>query len=192
MGQLFSELSEAHIKFIAAQKIFFIGTAVEDGHVHVSPKGMDSFKVLYGSRVAWLNVTGSGNETSAHTQRNPRMTIMFCSFDAEPLILRIYGAAKVIHRADPEWTDLLPLFKPLPGARQIFDVAVELVQTSCGMAVPFLKYVGERESLNNWAIKKGEEGLERYWREKNRLSIDEIPTNIAEKSGLDAGKTGPA
>lgn len=183
MAQRFKELSERHVKFIAEQKIFFVGTAVENGHVNISPKGMDSFLVLDNSRVAWLNVTGSGNETSAHVQQNSRMTIMFCAFDGEPLILRLYGSAKVVHKSDSEWKNLFPLFKSLPGARQIFDISIDLVQTSCGMAVPYFSFVGDRELLSDWATKKGDEGLKRYWEDKNQISLDGIPTYIVEKNG---------
>lgn len=183
MGQRFNELSERHIRFIAEQKIFFVGTAVADGRVNVSPKGMDSLRVLAPGRVAWLNVTGSGNESSAHVQIDPRMTIMFCAFDGPPLILRLYGSARVIHSGDPEWDELFPLFPPLPGARQIFDVTLDLVQTSCGMAVPYMSFTEEREQLSEWAEKKGDEGIRRYWEEKNQVSLDGIPTRIVEKSG---------
>lgn len=183
MGQQFRELSEKHIQFIAEQKIFFVGTASADSRVNVSPKGMDSLRVLGSNRVAWLNVTGSGNETAAHVQLDPRMTVMFCAFDGQPQILRIYGSAKAVHRGDPEWPELFSLFKPLPGARQIFDVNIDLVQTSCGMGVPNFAYVGERESLNEWAVRKGEEGLKQYWEDKNQMSIDGIPTHIVAKSG---------
>ena len=183
MAQRFNELSDNHIQFIAQQKIFFVGTATADSRVSVSPKGMESLRVMGSNRVAWLNVTGSGNETSAHVQQHPRMTIMFCSFDERPLILRLYGTAKVIHRNDSEWNTLLPLFKPLPGARQIFDLAIDLVQTSCGEGVPYFTYVGERDALNNWATKKGEDGLRQYQKEKNQLSIDGIPTHIVAKGG---------
>jgi len=182
MGKQFEELSETHIKFINEQKIYFVGTATADSRVNVSPKGMDSLIVLGSKRVAWLNVTGSGNETAAHIQQSPRMTIMFCAFDGPPLILRLYGTAKVIHRNDPEWNGLIKLFKPLPGARQIFDVTLDLVQTSCGMATPYFTYAGERELLSEWATKKGDEGLRQYWEEKNRLSIDGIHTNIVAKN----------
>ena len=106
------------------------------------------------------------------------MTLMFCAFEGAPLILRLYGAAKVIHRNDPEWKTLFTLFKPLPGARQIFDVSIELVQTSCGMAVPTYDYMGDRELLSDWAVRKGEDGIRRYWEEKNQTSIDGIPTHI--------------
>ncbi len=183
MAQRFSELSDQHIKFISQQKIFFVGTATADSRVNVSPKGLDSLRVLSGSRVVWLNITGSGNETSAHVQQHPRMTLMFCAFEDPPLILRLYGTARVIHRNDPEWNTLLPLFKPFPGPRQIFDLAIDLVQTSCGEAVPYFSYGGERDSLINWAGKKGEEGLRRYREEKNQISIDGIPTNIVAKGG---------
>lgn len=183
MGQKFSELADKHVRFIAEQKIFFVGTATADSRVNVSPKGMDSLRVLSASRIAWLNVTGSGNETSAHVQHNPRMTVMFCAFDGKPLILRLYGSAKVVHRNDAAWQDLFPLFTPLPGARQIFDVAIDLVQTSCGMAVPNFSYVGERELLSDWAARKDDEGLKRYWAESNQASIDGIPTHILAKNG---------
>jgi len=183
MGQQYSELSDKHIKFISEQKIFFVGTATADSRVNVSPKGMDSLRVLSNSRVIWLNVTGSGNETSAHVQQNPRMTIMFCAFEGAPLILRLYGSARVVHKSDPEWADLFPLFTPLPGARQIFDLAIDLVQSSCGMGVPYYAYTGERELLSAWANKKGEEGIKRYWQEKNQQSIDGLPTHVVEKNG---------
>ena len=110
------------------------------------------------------------------------MTIMFAAFEGNPMILRLYGQAKVIHHNDPEWNDLFPLFPPLPGARQIFDLAVDLVQTSCGMAVPYFDYVEEREQLKTWAVKKGEEGLKEYWQEKNEVSLDGKTTNIVGKN----------
>ncbi len=182
MGLRFNELSERHIQFINEQKIFFVGTATADSHVNVSPKGMDSLKVLNNTRVVWLNVTGSGNETAAHVQQDPRMTIMLCAFDGPPLVLRLYGTAKVTHKNDPEWSTLFALFKPLPGARQIFDMAIDLVTTSCGMGTPYFSYIEDRELLNNWAIKKGEDGLKRYWEEKNQTSIDGIATHIVAKN----------
>jgi hypothetical protein len=182
MGQRYDSLSEKHIQFIAEQKLFFVGTATEDSRINISPKGMDSLRVLGANRVAWLNLTGSGNETAAHVQQSPRMTIMFCAFAGDPLILRLYGTAKAIHRGDPEWTELIPLFPPQPGARQIFDVAIDLVQTSCGFGVPFYTYDGEREMLTNWAEKKGEAGIRQYWTDKNQQSLDGISTHIVEKS----------
>jgi hypothetical protein len=182
MGQRYTELSDRHIEFIAQQRLFFVGTATADSRVNVSPKGMDTFRVLGSRRVVWLNLTGSGNETAAHVQQSPRMTLMFCAFEGAPLILRLYGTAKVMHRNDSQWNDLFALFKPIPGARQIFDVALELVQTSCGMAVPNYTCTGDRELLSEWAVKKGEDGIRRYWDEKNQVTIDGIPTHIVEKS----------
>lgn len=182
MAQRFNELSESHRHFIVAQKIFFVATATSEGHINLSPKGMDSFRILDKNRVAWLNVTGSGNETAAHVQQSPRMTLMFCAFEGDPLILRLYGTAKAIHQNDPDWNELYALFEPLPGARQIFDVTIELVQSSCGMAVPLFSYAGERDQLRNWAIKKGGDGIRQYWRDKNQISLDGIATGIVAKN----------
>lgn len=182
MAQQYSEMSDKIKQFIESQKIFFVGTATSDGRVNVSPKGMDSLLVLDKNRIAWLNVTGSGNETSAHVQENSRMTIMFAAFEANPMILRLYGKAKAVHKNDAEWNKLFSLFKPIPGARQIFDLEVELVQTSCGMSIPFFDYVDEREQLKNWAVKKGEDSLIEYWKEKNQISLDGKPTNIMSKN----------
>ncbi|WP_373508630.1 pyridoxamine 5'-phosphate oxidase family protein [Thiocapsa sp.] len=182
MGRKFDALSEQHIHFIAEQKIFFVATAIEDSRVNLSPKGLDALRVIDAGRVLWLNLTGSGNETSAHVQRDPRMTLMFCAFEDPPMILRVYGTARVVHPGDPDWANLLSLFKPLPGARQIFDLAVDLVQTSCGMGVPYFTYSGDREQLVDWALKKGDEGVRDYWEQKNQVSIDGIPTRIVEKN----------
>ena len=182
MGKRYSEIPDKLKRFIEDQKIFFVATATADGRINISPKGMDSLQVLDANRVVWLNVTGSGNETAAHVQENPRMTIMFAAFEGKPMILRIYGNARVIHKSDPEWKDMITLFRPLPGARQIFDLAVDLVQTSCGMGVPLYDYAGEREQLNEWANKKGEKGIKEYWKQKNQESIDGKPTRIIEKN----------
>jgi len=182
MGKQYSEIPDKLKQFIENQKMFFVGTAASEGRISISPKGMDSLRILDANRVVWLSVTGSGNETSAHIQENPRMTLMFVAFEGSPMILRVYGKAKVIHNNDPEWKDKISLFKPLPGTRQIFDLAVDLVQTSCGMGVPFYDFVEEREQLNNWANKKGEQGIKEYWKEKNQESIDGKPTHIIEKN----------
>lgn len=182
MAQKYPEISDKLKQFIKNQKIFFVGTATTDSRINVSPKGMDSLRVLDNNRVIWLNVTGSGNETSAHVQENPRMTIMFTAFEGNPMILRLYGEAKVIHRNNKEWDDLYSQLPTTAGARQIFDLSVDLVQTSCGMGTPFFDYASEREQLNNWAVKRGESGLKEYWEEKNQLSLDGKPTNIMENS----------
>jgi len=182
MGKRYSEISDKLRQFIEDQKLYFVGTATADSRVNISPKGMDSLRVLDAHRVAWLNVTGSGNETAAHIQENPRMTIMFAAFEGNPMILRIYGNARVIHKNDPDWKDKSRLFRPLPGARQIFELTVDLVQTSCGMGVPLYDYLGDREQLNEWALSKGEEGIKEYWKDNNQESIDGQPTHIIEKN----------
>jgi general stress protein 26 len=179
MSKLYKKISPKLQQFIEDQKIFFVATATADSRINLSPKGMDSLRVVNANRVIWLNVTGSGNETAAHVQENPRMTLMFTAFEDNPLILRLYGTAKAIHNDDAEWQLLFPLFSPIPGARQIFDLNVDLVQTSCGMAVPLYDYVGERDQLNTWAAKKGKEGLKAYWEEKNSVSLDGKPTHFA-------------
>lgn len=183
MGQRFSELSEKYMTFIAEQKLFFVGTATADSRVNISPKGMDSFRVINNKRVVWLNVTGSVNETAAHVQLSPRMTIMFCAFAGAPLILRLYGSAKVIHKDSPEWCELETLLPSLPGARQRFDLDVDLVQTSCGMAVPYFNYESDRELLKDWAVKKGDDGIKEYWGQKNQFSLDGTPTHIISQDG---------
>lgn len=182
MAKQYSEISETTKQFINEQKIFFVATATQNGRVNMSPKGMDSFKVLSPNRVVWLNVTGSGNETAAHIQENPRMTIMFLAFEGSPNILRLYGQAKVVHQNDNEWGELSSHFKLLPGARQIFDVTVDLVQDSCGMAVPFYSYTEDRNQLKDWATKQGNEGIKKYWEKKNQKSIDGLDSHILEKN----------
>jgi len=182
MAQQYAEISDKQRAFIEKQKIFFVGTAAAESRVNISPKGMDSLRILGKNRLAWLNVTGSGNETAAHVQENSRMTVMFISFEGDPMILRLYGKARAVHMNDPDWNDMSALFTPLPGARQIFDLDVELVQTSCGMAVPFFDYVEERDQLKDWAAKRGEEGIRAYWQEKNQRSLDGLPTNIVSKN----------
>ncbi|SMN11494.1 FIG01023442: hypothetical protein [uncultured Candidatus Thioglobus sp.] len=182
MGKKYCEIPDNLTQFIENQKIFFVGTAAADGRVNISPKGMDSLRIIDANRVLWLSVTGSGNETSAHVQENPRMTIMFIALEGNPMILRLYGSARVIHTGDPDWEENANLFGSLPGARQIFDLSVDLVHTSCGMGVPFYNYTGERDQLNAWANKKGEEGIKAYWREKNEESLDGKITHIIEKN----------
>ena len=153
MGAQFKEISEDIITFIKSQKIYFVGTA-----------------------------TGSTNETSAHIQESSRMTLLFCAFEGKPLNLRLFGQAKVIHHNDSEWDELYSQFNPIPGARQIFDFEVEMVQSSCGMATPYFDYKEERTMLSDWADKQGKEGLEKYWIKKNQVSMDGIPSHIVEKN----------
>jgi len=178
MAEKFKELNKRQIEFIEQQHIFFVGTAGAEGKVNVSPKGMDTFRVISEHTVVWLNLTGSGNETSAHVQENGRMTIMFCSFTKQPLILRLYGQSDVIHPRDTQWQKLSMLFDEQVGARQFFQLNIELVLTSCGSAVPYLEYLGEREELKNSLERRGHEGVVEYWKEINQVSLDGKPTNI--------------
>ena len=150
MAQQYSEISDRLADFIARQHVFFVATAARDGRVNVSPKGLDSLRVLGPNRVVWLNGTGSGNETAAHLLDTNRITLMFCSFERQPLILRLYGAATEVQPDQPAWAELESLFPPMLGARQMFDVDVELVQTSCGYGVPFMEFAGERPLMHQW------------------------------------------
>ncbi len=178
MATKYSELTDAQAEFISKQHIYFVGTAPQEGHVNVSPKGMDSFRVLDRKRVMWLNLTGSGNETAAHVLENKRMTIMFCSFDRQPLILRLYGTARAIYERDSEWSELIKEFPSYTGARQIFVCELEMTQDSCGYAVPFYELKKERQTLTKWADGKGMDGMPDYWKEKNTHSIDGLETGI--------------
>ena len=179
MAERFPSLQDGHIRFIGEQHLFFVGTAGSEGFINVSPKGMDTFRVTSPSEVVWLNLTGSGNESAAHVAENGRMTIMFCSFDKQPLIMRLYGRARVIHSRDADWAALLDLFPADVGARQVFRLSLELVQTSCGYAVPYYQLLGERPTLTNWSAKKGREGIAQYWQDNNTLSLDGKATDIA-------------
>tara|TARA_B110000037_G_scaffold217237_1_gene277878 strand:- start:639 stop:1184 length:546 start_codon:yes stop_codon:yes gene_type:complete len=178
VAEQFPELTEKHTAFIDKQAIFFVATALEEGRINLSPKGMDSLKVLAPKRIAWLNMTGSGNETAGHIQENERMTIMWCSFEKAPLILRVYGTAKVLHTHDKEWNQYSSLWNEQHGKRQIFIVDIDTVQTSCGYAVPLMELQGERDTLRKWSDAKGDEGITNYWKEKNQSTIDGTPTNI--------------
>jgi hypothetical protein len=181
MAKVFDHISNELQDWIAEQQMFFVATAPlsSDGHINLSPKGLDSFRVLSPNRVAYLDLTGSGNETSAHLQENGRITLMFCAFVGKPLILRLYGQGQVVLPDSSEWLVYTSLFPQLPGARQIIVAEIDRVQTSCGMGVPLYDYEGQRDGLINWAIKKGETGLQDYWYEKNRISIDGLTTPIA-------------
>lgn len=182
MGKQFTAMLPEHEEFIRRQHLFFVGSAPlsEEGHINISPKGHDSFRILSDNRVAYLDMTGSGNETSAHVHENGRVTIMFCAFEGPPNILRLYGTGTVILPGSSEWELLYPQFTPLPGARQIMAIDVHKVQTSCGYAIPFMTYNDERETLQRWSVQTGEEGLKKYRQEKNATSIDGLPTPIGE------------
>jgi Pyridoxamine 5'-phosphate oxidase len=178
MGKRFSSLGEDHVAFIRDQPLFCVATAPRNGRVNLSPKGMDSLRVLSPTRVLWLNLTGSGNETAAHLAEDPRITLMWMGFLARPLILRAYGTAHVTPHGAPGWEALAALLPAQPGARQIVDVTIDLVQSSCGYAVPLMEFQAERPVLRQWAESKDDAALRAYWAEKNALTIDGKPTGL--------------
>ncbi len=178
MADQFDCIAPEHQKFIEAQPLFFVATAGVDGHVNISPKGQDSLRVLGPNEVLWLNLTGSGNETAAHLQEVNRMTLMWCAFTGAPNIMRAYGSAQVIHPRDAGWAQCTQLIEPVLGARQYIRLQVSLLQTSCGYAVPFMDFREDRVALTKWNEKKGEQGIQDYWQEKNQVSIDGKPTGI--------------
>lgn len=180
MGARFDHLSGALAAFIARQPMFFVASAplAADGHVNVSPKGLDSFRLLSPSRVAYLDLTGSGNETSAHLLENGRVTLMFCAFEEPPLILRIYGTGRTVLPADPDWEGLAAHFPTLAGTRQIIDVDIREILTSCGHGVPLMAFQAHRERIPAWAEAKGHEAMAAYRQEKNRRSLDGLPTAL--------------
>ncbi len=172
MAEFFESIPDKLAAFIAEQPVFFVATATVDSRVNLSPKGMDSFRVLGPNRVAYLDLTGSGNETAAHLQHDGRITVMFCSFTRNPLILRLYGRGTAIAPGDGEWDALAGQFPDYPGARQIISITVESVLTSCGYGVPEMDLVRARPTLAKWAEAKGKEGLDDYRRDNNTKSID--------------------
>ncbi|BAY15792.1 pyridoxamine 5'-phosphate oxidase-related FMN-binding protein [Anabaenopsis circularis NIES-21] len=184
MAKLFDSITEELQEFIAAQNLFFVGTAPlsATGHVNLSPKGLDCLRILSPHKVAYLDLTGSGNETSAHLQENGRITFMFCAFTEPARILRLYGQGHVILPSYPDWDSVYSVFPPLPGTRQIIVADIEIVQSSCGFGVPLYEYQGQRQTLVNWAAKKGEQGVREYQQQKNSISIDGLPTPLGQLS----------
>lgn len=176
MAKFTNKITSRIQKFIEEQKVFFVATAPKNGRINLSPKGMDTFRVLDENTVAWLSVTGSGNETSAHLLENGKITIMMCAFEGAPNILRLYGTAEEILPKDNKWSHLISQFPTLPGTRQIFLMSIDTAQTSCGMSIPFYEYKGERDQLNEWAATKSKEELQTYIQEKNAKSIDGLVT----------------
>jgi hypothetical protein len=181
MGKQFAAMEPAHQEFIVKQRIFFVASAAAESRVNVSPKDMASLRILDAHRVVYLDQTGSGNETAAHLRADGRLTLMFCALDGAPLILRLYGKGSALARRSPGYAEMLVAHfggvEP-PGARQIIVLDVDLVQTSCGYGVPQFDFTGERTTLLRWAEAKGEEGIDAYWRAKNVVSIDGLPTGI--------------
>jgi hypothetical protein len=177
MGKFFDAISPELASFIEEQPMFFVGTAplASSGHVNLSPKGLDTLRILSPNRVAYLDLTGSGNETAAHLQENGRITFMFCSFGKTPMILRLYGRGRVVPIDSAEWPEWAELFPVLPGTRQVIVGEIERVQTSCGFGVPLMDLVEPRETLTRWVEKKSPGELRAYWHQKNARSLDGLP-----------------
>ena len=180
MAEQFPGFETPHLKLIEESPVFFVATAPPEGRINLSPKGYDSMRVLGPNRLIWRNITGSGNETAGHLRLDDRMTVMWCSFATRPLILRAYGRARAVHEGDADWADLDGRFPPHPGARQVFDMAVEMVQTSCGYAVPLADGMREREALHKWSEDKGRDGVREVWARANATTIDGLPTGVPE------------
>ncbi|MBA4047726.1 MAG: pyridoxamine 5'-phosphate oxidase [Sphingomonas sp.] len=177
MSEFFTALNDDHCAFIAAQPVFFVATAAEDARINLSPKGMDVFRVLGPNRVAYLDLGGSGNETQAHLAADGRITIMFCAFDSPALILRLYGRGAYALAGTADYEALAGHFPRLPGARQIFDVTVDSLQTSCGWGVPYMNFDRERKTLAKFHAQQ--DPTERLARIATRnRSIDGLPVTV--------------
>lgn len=184
MGKFHDRIQPAHRDFIGKQHLFFVATAPlsAGGHVNVSPKGLDCFRVLSEHEVAYMDLISSGNETSAHTLENGRITLMFCSFEGAPNILRLYGRGRTVLRDTEDWERYAPHFTLYPSTRQIIVADISLVQTSCGFGVPLYDFAGHRDIHFQWAEKKGAAGLYEYVQEKNLRSMDGLPTDLGLQS----------
>lgn len=172
-----AELAE----WIELQPVLFVATAplAGDGHINLSPRGLDSIRILNPHQVAILDLTGSGNETAAHLIENGRITLMFCAFEGQPRILRLYGTGEVVLPDHAAWAELRGRFAAdTAGVRQIFRIDVQRLATSCGFGVPLMEYVAEREELPNWAARKGSQGLAEFRDKHNRVSLDGLPVAL--------------
>ena len=191
MGKLYEQIDDTLASFIGRQHVFFVGTAPNSpaGHLNISPKGLDCFRILGPRSVAYLDLTGSGIETVAHLRENGRLTIMFCAFEGRPLIVRLYGPGRVVEPGDAGWDDLISRFPEYPGARSVVVMDVQRIADSCGLAVPLYEYRGERSQLIEYAERKGPDGLAAYRAEKNKVSIDGID-GLRMDDASDRGVTG--
>lgn len=174
MGRVSTSIDAAAEEFIREQKMFFVATAplAAEGHINLSPKGLDTFRILGPTTVAYLDLTGSGIETVAHVKENERIVLMFCAFQGPPNILRLHGRGRVVEAEDVEFADLQARFPTFLSTRSIIVIEVTRVSQSCGFGVPLMSYAGERSQLHAWAEKRGPEGLEEYRRTRNQRSID--------------------
>lgn len=174
MGKTYATIPADTAGWIIKQKMFFVATAPRsrDGHVNVSPKGLNTFRILDDHTVAWLDLTGSGVETIAHLRENARITIMFCAFEGPPNIVRLYGAGEVLLKGEDKYNELAGYFNPHDAARSIIVVHVSRVSHSCGFGVPLYEFKAERDHVDKWTAAKGVDGVEAYQKERNLKSID--------------------
>ena len=177
MGKVHREIGDELQGFIESQKVFFVSTAPlgADGHINISPKGLDALRILAPGRIAYLDLYGSGIETVAHLRQNGRITVMFCAFQGPPRIVRLYGRGQPTHPGEAEFQMLRPLFPVMPGERSIIVIEVERVADSCGFAVPLYKFESQRTQLLAAAEKRGPAGVADYCRQNNATSIDGLP-----------------
>jgi predicted pyridoxine 5'-phosphate oxidase superfamily flavin-nucleotide-binding protein len=180
MAEFSETLNDKHVEMIGKQPIFFTATAAADGRINLSPKGYDAFRIISPTRVAYLDLGGSGNETHAHLSVDGRITIMFCNFDRPALILRIYGRGRAVLPQDAEWEPLAAHFTLLPGTRQIFVIDVESVQSSCGWGVPFMALERERDTLQKAHSQMEPDAWVARAKGRNK-SIDGIPTRPTDR-----------
>lgn len=184
MGRVLDHIDEATAEWIRSQHMFFVATApVEGGRVNVSPKGLDSLRVLSPTEVAYLDLTGSGAETIAHLRNNGRITMMFCAFEGPPRILRLYGEGRHVLPQDAGFAELALLFPDRRAVRSIISIKVDRVQNSCGYAVPRMDYVEDRTRLDTWAANRTDDEIVEYWQEKNTVSIDGLPALDSRERG---------
>ena len=177
MSKIYEELDERLRQFIMRQKLFFVASAPrsDTGLINVSPKGMDTLRILDGTTIAYLDLTGSGVESIAHLKENGRFVMMFCSFDEQPLILRLHGRGRVVEKSDSEWEKLRPRFPEFPTARAIVVLSILRIADSCGWGVPRFDFAGPRDQYGNYASRIGEDGLRQAQLKSNLSSIDRLP-----------------
>ena len=186
MGKFSDSISPAHQEFIKQQHIFFVASAPlsAEGHINLSPKGMDAFRVLGNNKIGYMDVISSGNETSAHTLENGRITIMFCSFDKTPNILRLYGKGFAVLPNSADWDLYAPHFTIYQSTRQIIVADIHLVQTSCGFGIPVFDFMSERDIHFKWAEQEGAKGLQEYIKINNLKSLDGLPSDLGLRESL--------
>ncbi len=177
MGKVYDVLDDRLRAWIGEQPMWFVATAplAADGHVNLSPKGLDSFTILGERSVAYLDLVGSGAETIAHLRENGRITIMFCAFEGPPLIVRLHGTGRSVEPGDPDFDELVARFPTYRAVRAVIQVDVHRISDSCGYGVPLMDYRAERSQLIDWADRKGDDGVRTYQLENNLTSLDELP-----------------